>query len=100
MSCNTNPEGEDGTSFVYHSDSVTSVWLSGDFNEWADSPATGADVLAFDGIDEWSVTIQLDPGTYQYKFILNGDEWITDPENPDMVDDGLGGYNSVIVVPE
>jgi hypothetical protein len=55
--------------------------------------------MEFDGSDTWSVIVSLTTGTYQYKFILDGVTWIHDPENPDMVDDGYGGFNSVLEVP-
>jgi hypothetical protein len=29
----------------------------------------------------WETTIQLAPGTYRYKFVVDG-VWITDPNNP------------------
>ncbi len=47
----------------------------------------------------YSVTVPLEPGTYQYKFYVMGDEFI-DPENPDSIPNGLGGYNSVITMPD
>lgn len=32
----------------------------------------------------------------QYKLLIDGTTWINDPGNPDTVDDGFGGLNSVI----
>ncbi len=32
----------------------------------------------------------------QYKFVLDGTNWITDPDNPTQVNDGEGGYNSLL----
>ena len=46
----------------------------------------------------YSVSIPLEPGTYQYKYILQGKE-ILDPANKDSIPNGLGGYNSVVVIP-
>ncbi len=46
----------------------------------------------------YSLTVPLEPGTYQYKFYVQGNEFI-DPENPDSIPNGLGGYNSVITIP-
>jgi hypothetical protein len=34
-------------------------------------------------------------GTYVYKFIIDGSMWIADPTNPQQIDDGVGGKNSV-----
>ncbi len=78
---------------------VQEIFVSGSFNAWADSAAT-ADVLEdADGDGVWSVVLHLDPGVYQYKFVVDG-EWMADPANPDKVDDGYGGFNSVVTVPE
>ena len=49
--------------------------------------------------DTFSVSIPLDPGIYQYKYYANGIE-LTDPENPDSIANGLGGFNSVLTIPE
>ena len=32
----------------------------------------------------------------QYKFLIDGGTWITDPGNPTQVDDGFGGFNSLM----
>ena len=46
-----------------------------------------------DGI--FRTTLKLPPGTYQYKFVVDG-TWVADPANPETVDDGYGGVNSVL----
>lgn len=28
----------------------------------------------------WTITIPLQPGTYGYKFLVNGSEWLIDPQ--------------------
>lgn len=72
------------------------VYLAGNFNNWDPKalPMSDADK---DGV--WTVTIKLDPGTYQYKFVADG-KWYPDPDATAKVDDGYGGYNSVLVVPK
>lgn len=37
-------------------------------------------------------------GAYPYKFLLDGARWIGDSENSDRIEDGFGGYNSLLVV--
>jgi hypothetical protein len=70
-----------------------SVLLTGDFVQWAAQPPGAiAFTLGTDGA--WTVTHPFDQGTYQYKFIVDGN-WITDPTNPMTVDDGMGHTNSV-----
>lgn len=84
--------------FMYDDASATSVWLTGDFTTWAETLADGAFAMLNDGMGHWSVTVTLDAGTHQYKFIVDGTEWHYDPTNPDTVSDGHGGLNSVIEV--
>jgi pimeloyl-ACP methyl ester carboxylesterase len=47
---------------------------------------------------DWSVSINLAPGAYRYKFVVDNDRWTVDPENSQMEDDGNGHINSVIAV--
>jgi len=35
----------------------------------------------------WTVVIPLAPDTYEYKFVINGSDWIADPDNPKIVGD-------------
>jgi len=35
---------------------------------------------ASDGI--WTITLSLSPGSYGYKFLVNGSDWVFDPNNP------------------
>jgi hypothetical protein len=72
-----------GIEFTYEDPSAGSVSLAGDFNNWNMNaePLTQGD----DGV--WRVVVDLGPGTYEYKFVVNGSEWIADPENPLVVGD-------------
>ena len=45
----------------------------------------------------WSILIPLEPGVYEYAFVVNGTEWRPDPAAP-AVDDGFGGVNSRLSV--
>jgi len=75
---------------------VTSVVIAGGAPfAWSASVAGGAIPMTKDG-DVWSAKISLDSVTIPYKLVINGTEWIADP-NPDMcnvVDDGFGGVNT------
>jgi CubicO group peptidase (beta-lactamase class C family) len=66
------------------------VNLAGTFNEWKPSSI----VCGKEGA-EWICRVELKPGKYLYKFIVDG-HWITDPANPTIEDDGRGNSNSVI----
>ena len=71
-----------------------SVNLFGQFNSWnrQSLPMTDNDA---DG--EYEITIPLDPGRYEYKFFVDGAELI-DNKNPVKVPNGMGDFNSVIVI--
>ncbi|NQU39699.1 MAG: hypothetical protein HQ523_07080 [Lentisphaerae bacterium] len=70
----------------------SSVSVAGTFNGWA--PARH--VLKRKG-DVYTLNILLEPGQYQYKFVVN-DVWCVDPECPDWVPNEHGSLNSVVDV--
>ena len=80
--------------FTFRSEPGRSVFLSGCFNNW--NPA-GKKMLDKKGDGVYSTSIRLAPGTYQYKFVIDG-VWCADPENLDFVPNDHGTLNSVIVV--
>ncbi len=52
-----------------------------------------------DGDGVWTVTLALEPGRYEYKFVVDGGaSWEPDDGNPESVGDNHGGENSVLVV--
>ena len=65
--------------------------LAGDFNKW--KPV--AMRKQKDG--SFAVTLELRPGTYEYKFLLDGD-WSHDWEVPEQAINRFGTVNSVAVV--
>jgi hypothetical protein len=87
-----------GFSLAGHASAAT-VWLSGDWIAWAGTPEAGAIemVRGVDGV--WRVDVGFAPGEYQYKYIVDGTQWIPDPGNAHTVPDGLGGVNSVFTCP-
>ncbi|MBX7196562.1 MAG: DUF1592 domain-containing protein [Sandaracinaceae bacterium] len=74
--------------------SVTSVHVAGTFNGW--SPSAWPMTRQPDG--SYLLEREIANGTYPYKFVLDGTEWVIDPANPTRVDDGYGGQNSVLTV--
>jgi hypothetical protein len=68
------------------------VVLSGTFNNWDQSQY----VFGREG-DEWVCRIDLEPGKYGYKFIIDGN-WILDPGNAVTEQDAAGNVNSILVV--
>jgi 1,4-alpha-glucan branching enzyme len=65
------------------------VFLSGSFNNW--STLKGAMVKTEGG---WMIDIKLEPGAYEYKYIVGG-RWVTDPNNLVHIDDESGNVNSI-----
>jgi glycosidase len=72
---------------------VKSVTLAGTFNNWNPTamPMSGPDA---DG--RWSTTLDLGAGVHLYKFVLDGDRWLPDPQNADRVSDGRSGENTIL----
>ena len=68
------------------------VALAGSFNNWNQSQL----LFGREG-DEWVCRLDLDPGVYQYKFIVDGD-WLLDPSNPETAEDEAGNVNNVVEV--
>jgi hypothetical protein len=73
----------EGTEFSYYDPSAYSVSLAGTFNNW-DSQALG---MTKDEEGTWRVVVDLPPGRYEYKFVVNGSDWMADPDNPKVVGD-------------
>ena len=69
------------------------VVVLGSFNAWdrAANPLQGPDANG-----QWTAHVMLDTGVYQYKFVVNNEEWYSDPANTDRVPDGFGKFNSVL----
>lgn len=95
--CDTAPEPPFGViNFAYVNDAATSVKLAGDFLGSSDWAMSARDMRKINGV--WRIKVQVDEGVHLYKFIIDGNNWIQDPSNPDGADDGFGGQNSVLLV--
>ena len=97
LSITAAPPGMKDVTFKYEPqiEEVGSVYLAGSFNNWATKKLEMTDEDE-DGVYE--ITISLKPGTYEYKFVVNGSMWKKDPQSEDYAPDGFGGLNSVINV--
>jgi hypothetical protein len=69
------------------------VAVAGDFNGWDPT----AHPMHRDADGWWTVELDLDPGRYEYSYVVDG-EWVTPPEAAITVDDGFGGRNGVLEV--
>lgn len=68
--------------------------VAGGFNGWSQDRTVLEDR---DGDGTYTATMLMDPGTYSYKFVVDG-RWIADPGNPNQAPDGFGGFNSMLSV--
>lgn len=72
-----------------------SITLFGSFNSW-----NRAELPMKDEKDNgtYTITVSLEPGRYEYKFFADNEE-IIDPANKETVPNGLGGTNSILIIP-
>ncbi|MGC9314323.1 MAG: carbohydrate-binding module family 20 domain-containing protein [bacterium] len=80
--------------FSYTAPNANAVYLSGGFNRW--EPTATPMEKTKDGV--WKIILEFEPGIHQYKFVVNGKDWIQDPNNSAAMDDNYGGLNSVFVL--
>jgi hypothetical protein len=95
----------DGVMFLFEAPSAKLVQLAGNWpeNNWlAGQAQTGSFLVGemkdTDGDGIWERLEPLPPGRYQYKFVIDRVNWKPDPNNPQRVDDGYGGFNSLLIV--
>jgi 1,4-alpha-glucan branching enzyme len=69
------------------------VSVAGAFNAW--DPRANPLTKGEDGV--FRATMDIAPGSYEYKFVVDG-TWMEDPANPDVAQDPYGGKNYVLTV--
>lgn len=69
------------------------VFVAGTFNNW--NPEEHP--LKKDKKGAWKTALSLLPGSYEYRFVVNG-EWQEDPACQDHCLNAFGTYNSVLSV--
>lgn len=82
-----------GILFSYSDPHVKEVLVAGDFNRWIAEPLVRVEAAS----NLWRKVITIEPGTYRYKFLVDG-EWKMDPANEVAEPTAYGGSNSVIEV--
>ena len=85
---------KEGVVFNYYDPIAQNVQLVGDFSNW--EPVEGV-MVQEERNNIWKGTFPLDPGKYQYKFVVDG-EWKIDPYNSDVVTGNQGTNNSLVSV--
>lgn len=86
--------------FTLQNEQAERVWVSGDWLEWANHPDQGALEMTESTEQEglWNLTTSLPAGVQRYQFIVDGEHWQSDPENPHQVPDGFGNTQSLMDV--
>lgn len=72
------------------------IYVVGDFNNWnrRATPMRLSDA-------GWMVTLELEPGQiYQYRYLLNDEEWHNDWNADGYEPNAYGGDNSLVITPE
>lgn len=80
--------------FNYYNIRAKQVQLAGDFTDWA----TSARKMHKKANGLWTISLKFPKGRFQYKFVVDGDNWITDPLNKQTAADKDGISNSIVTV--
>jgi 1,4-alpha-glucan branching enzyme len=76
-----------------HYTAASSILLVGDFNNWQ----IGETPLKKAKTGGWSVSLDLETGrAYQFRYLIDGNNWVNDPEADSFTPSGFGSENSVI----
>jgi 1,4-alpha-glucan branching enzyme len=79
--------------FKFYAPQAKRVNLAGSFNNWN----TRALSAKRDSKGNWAVKVNLKPGRYEYKFIVDG-SWLTDPRCAFSTTNTFGTQNCVLEV--
>lgn len=83
------------STFYYFDPTAHKVAVVGSFNGWQSED--GEMVQIRPGLWEGVLAVSA-RGMHRYKFLIDGSRWIHDPENPLRVEDGFGGFSSLIAI--
>lgn len=78
--------------FTLNAPAAKQVQIAGDFTGWQQSPVELKQLK--DG--SWKTTISLEPGRYEYRFIVDGD-WQDDPGCKVHSPNSFGSENCVLI---
>lgn len=92
VTVNAPADGRRSVTLRLERDDPGAVEVAGSFNAWTPVPMTRAG-------DGWTLTLQLEPGTYTFAFRTADGIWFVPDDAPGIVDDGFGQRNGTIVVP-
>ncbi|HQJ15332.1 MAG TPA: isoamylase early set domain-containing protein [Candidatus Omnitrophota bacterium] len=81
------------TKFQIFAPQAKKVSVAGSFNNWDPTKV----IAKKDTNGNWTVSVSLKPGRYEYKFLVDG-SWVNDPKCSDAVYNSFGTQNSVVEV--
>jgi len=79
--------------FKFMAPEAQSVLLAGDFNSWN----TDTHPLKRTSNGVWEISINLSPGGYQYRFLVDG-QWRNDPNCTTFAPNPFGSENCIITL--
>lgn len=87
-------EGRIPVTLEIRAPTASAVTLAGSWNNW------DADALKLSPGDDgtFHIVVLLPPGRYEYMFVLDGTEWVSDPERPLKSADDFGLENTILDV--
>ena len=78
-----------------NNDNIKNVHLAGSFNRWE----AGKTPLSYDKQSRsWKKSLDLERGNYPYKYIINNEEWIHDPDGERFIQNDIGSLDSIKLV--
>jgi 1,4-alpha-glucan branching enzyme len=80
--------------FTFEAPDAHSVAVAGDFNGWDGSSTPLKKIRK----NMWEKDVMLSPGRYEYKFVIDGNNWVNDPNNSCTAWNSFGSQNSVIEI--
>jgi len=81
--------------FRIRAEGAAALSVVGDFNGWDDE----RHAMQETGNGWWEITVRIDPGHYQYGYVIDG-RHVPPPMAEIAVDDGFGGRNGLLVIPD
>jgi 1,4-alpha-glucan branching enzyme len=83
------------TEFVLRMPQARCAAVAGTFNNWDPSRTP----MQRDGDGAlWKTSVELGPGQYEYRFVVDNAQWLTDPEAKETVGNNFGSTNSIVRV--
>lgn len=88
--------GKNKVTFELPAGQGRTICLAGSFNDWEPDSSQ----MSYNSVKKcYQLTMELAPGYYEYKFVING-EWVLDEANPNFAANDFGTLNSVVIINE